>query len=97
LKDFKFKRHLIVQVELIVLAVIASTGSNIFLVVVPYSVLFGSLCLIVGISASMRTLSTASSYLTIPLLAILFIDLPSKYLIQATSKEVLSIPVTGYL
>ena len=83
IRDFKFKRYLVIQIEVVVLALITSTGSNVLLVVVPYTIIFMALCLIIGITGSQKSLSIVSSYLTIPFFAILLVDLPSKYLLQA--------------
>ena len=80
LKDIIFKRRAIVNVELVSLMLIASSGSCVILSVVPYAVVLAVLCLTQGVTGKSKLSSWMSSMLTVPLMAGLLIDLPLTYL-----------------
>ncbi len=52
INDFKFKRYLIVNVEIIILALITSFGSQVLLIIMPYTLYFSILMITLGISGS---------------------------------------------
>ncbi len=52
IQDFKFKRYLIVSLEIIILAMITSLGSQVLLIIIPYTLYFSLLMVTLGISGS---------------------------------------------
>lgn len=82
LKDFKFRRNLIIQGEVVLIGVVATTGSTSLMNVVPYCLIMIVQCLVIGLTGSQRTLSRTSSVLSPVIIAALLVDLPSKYILQ---------------
>ncbi len=71
INDFKFKRYLIVNVEIIILALIISFGSQVLLIIMPYTLYFSILMVTLGISGSQKLVSKVSSWFTVPIMAAL--------------------------
>lgn len=82
LKDFKFKRELLIFTELINLTVIASLNSDALLTICPYSMILAITVLICGLSGKKARMSTFSKYMTPLLMAFLVTDISAQYLMK---------------
>jgi hypothetical protein len=80
LKNLMFKRKLVVNLELIIMTMIAVTGCHTLLTLVPYTLLLCMLLLIRAISGSERRSSLVSSYFSLILIAALLTDLIATYI-----------------
>jgi hypothetical protein len=79
INDFKFKRYLIIFVEIGILSMIATFGNHILLIIVPYTCYLAIVSLTVGITGSMKKVSSVSQKFNLIIIAALLIEMPVKY------------------
>jgi hypothetical protein len=79
INDFKFKRYLIIIMEIAILTMIATFRNHILLIIVPYTCYLAIVCLTVGITGSMKKVSSVSQKFNLIIIAALLIEMPVKY------------------
>jgi hypothetical protein len=81
IKDYKFKNFFLLEIEIILLAFIASISCTI--TILPYALVFVILGLVLTLGNKYKQFRNASNFMNVPLLLMLLIDLPGKYIIKA--------------
>jgi hypothetical protein len=81
IKDYNFKNFFLLEIEIILLAFIASISCTI--TILPYALVFVILGLVLTLGSKYKQFRNASNFMNVPLLLMLLIDLPGKYIIKA--------------